>query len=153
MKSLIYAGSFDPMHYGHLNIIQRASKLTNELYVAVLDNKNKKYLFSKGERINFAKEITSHIDNVEVVTFDGLLDDYVLKHNIDAIIKGIRNAQDFQYEYNLSTFSCTETICLMAEPEYIGFSSSAIKEYATYANSLEKYVSDSVSRLLIERVR
>ncbi len=157
MKSAIYAGSFDPIHFGHLDIIKRASKLTDKLYVGVLGNSTKVGLLTLEERINLVKELTKDIRNVEVVTFDGLLLEYVKNNNIDAIIKGLRNTQDFQYEYNLANgikaVEDVETIALISSVEYNYLSSSLVRDFAHYSKDLSAYVPKEVCDVLNNKNR
>lgn len=158
MKSAIYAGSFDPIHYGHLDIIKRASKLTDKLYIAVLGNSHKNSILTISERINLVEDVVKEFDNVEVITFDELLLEFVKKNNIDAIVKGLRNTQDFQYEYDLASGikvvdSSIETIVLFSTLEYSYLSSSMVRDFARYSDDLEKYVPKELSNALIKRLR
>lgn len=158
MKSAIYAGSFDPIHYGHLDIIKRASKLTDKLYIAVLGNSHKNSALTISERINLVESVVKEFDNIEVVTFDELLLEFVKKNNIDAIVKGLRNTQDFQYEYDLASGikainSSIETILLFSTLEYSYLSSSMVRDFAQYSDDLDKYVPKEISNVLIKRLR
>ncbi len=158
MKSAIYAGSFDPIHFGHLDIIKRASKLTDKLYVGVLENSTKVGLLTLEEKISVVKEVTKDLENVEVVSFGGLLFEYVKNNNIDAIVKGLRNAQDFQYEYNLANGikvveKDVETIALISSVDYSYLSSSLVRDFAHYSKDLSMYVPKEVCDVLNNKIR
>ncbi len=158
MKSAIYAGSFDPIHFGHLDIIKRASKLTDKLYIGVLENSTKVGLLTLEEKIQIVKEVTKDINNVEVVSFSGLLFEYVKNNNIDAIVKGLRNTQDFQYEYNLANGikaveEDVETIALITSVDYSYLSSSLVRDFAHYSKDLSKYVPKEVCDVLNNKIR
>ncbi len=158
MRSAIYAGSFDPIHFGHLDIIKRASKLTDKLYVGVLENSNKVGLLTLEEKVSLVKKLTENLENVEVVSFSGLLLEYVKKNNIDAIVKGLRNIQDFQYEYNLANGikvveKDVETIALISSVEYSYLSSSLVRDFANYSKDLSMYVPKEVCDVLNNKIR
>ncbi len=157
MKKSIYAGSFDPIHYGHIDIIKRASKISDKLYIAVLGNSNKQSTLTLNERVELVKNVTRGINNVEVVTFDGLLVEYVKEHNIDAIIKGIRNTQDFQYEYNLANGikvvdDSVETVVLFSSLEHSYLSSTIVRDFAVYSNNLDKFTPTVVGDYMVKKM-
>ncbi len=157
MKKSIYAGSFDPIHYGHIDIIKRASKISDKLYVAVLGNSTKNSSLTLDERLELAKKVTANLYNVEVVTFDGLLLDYVRKNNIDAIIKGIRNTQDFQYEYNLANGikvidDSIETVVLFSSLENSYLSSTMVRDFAVYSSNLDKFTPKIVGDYIVKKM-
>ena len=102
MKTAIYPGSFDPVTFGHLDIIKRSASLADHLIVGVLNNSSKTPLFSVDERVNMIKEVTADIPNVEVLSFSGLLVDFARKHNVQVIIRGLRAVTDFEYELAMS---------------------------------------------------
>lgn len=149
MKSAIYPGSFDPVTFGHLDIIQRAASLFDKLYLGILINKKKTPLFSLEERMELLKEVTSHIPNVEVIAFEGLLADYCKMHQIDGVIRGVRGAADFEYELPMAQINqklnpMTQTIFLAATPEYSYVSSSAVKELASFGGEYKDMVPEQV---------
>ena len=149
MSIWVYPGSFDPITLGHENIIERGAKLCGTLYVAVLDNYSKKPLFSTEEKMELIKECTSHIPNVVVECFSGLLVDYVKQKNADAILRGIRNVSDFEYEQNMSLLNRklnddAETIFICADPEFRCISSSSVKEIAVLNGNFEKLVNKKI---------
>ena len=98
MRKAIYPGSFDPVTLGHLDIIRRSSKLVDHLIVGVLNNSGKSPLFSVDERVNMLKEVTSDLENVEIISFSGLLVDFARKQQVQTIIRGLRAVTDFEYE-------------------------------------------------------
>lgn len=149
MKSAIYPGSFDPVTFGHLDIIQRAAGLFDKLYLGILINKKKTPLFSLEERMELLKDVTSHIPNVEVIAFEGLLADYCKMHQIDGVIRGVRGAADFEYELPMAQINQrlnpeTQTIFLAATPEYSYISSSAVKELASFGGEYKDMVPEQV---------
>ena len=101
-KTVICPGSFDPVTLGHLDVITRASKLFDRVIVGVLVNSSKKPIFSIDERIELLKEVTEHLNNVEIVGFNGLLAQYCEEHGVDAIVKGLRAVTDFEYEFQMA---------------------------------------------------
>ncbi len=158
MKSAIYAGSFDPIHFGHLDIIKRASKLTDKLYVGVLENSTKVGMLTLEEKVDIVKKVTCDIENIEVISFSGLLLEYVKENNIDAIVKGIRNIQDFQYEYNLANGikavdKAVETVALFSSVDYSYLSSSLVRDFAHYSEDLSMYVPKEVCDVLKDKIR
>lgn len=102
MKNAIYPGSFDPVTLGHLDIIRRSSRLVDHLIVGVLNNNTKTPLFSVDERVNMLKDVTKDIDNVEILSFRGLLVDFAKEHQVQTIIRGLRAVTDFEYELAMS---------------------------------------------------
>lgn len=149
MKSAIYPGSFDPVTFGHLDIIRRAAGLFDKLYLGILINKKKTPLFSLEERMELLKDVTSHIPNVEVIAFEGLLADYCKMHQIDGVIRGVRGAADFEYELPMAQINQrlnpeTQTIFLAATPEYSYISSSAVKELASFGGEYKDMVPEQV---------
>ena len=102
MKNAIYPGSFDPVTLGHLDIIRRSSRLVDHLIVGVLNNNTKTPLFSVDERVNMLKDVTKDIDNVEILSFRGLLVDFAKEHQVQTIIRGLRAVTDFEYELQMA---------------------------------------------------
>lgn len=142
----VYPGSFDPLTNGHLNIIKRAANQYDELVVAVVVNPNKNTMFSLDERLKMIEQSTMDISNVRIDSFEGLLADYVNYNEFSAVIRGLRNEQDFVYEEQMASINSklynkgTETVFLMTLPEYSYLSSSAVREI----NSLGGDISDMV---------
>ena len=145
MKRAIYPGSFDPITFGHLDIIERSSKIVDELVVGVLHNSAKKSLFSLDERVSMIKETTKNLPNVKVESFDGLLVDYMNKIDASIIIRGLRAVTDFEYELQIAQSNHVqneqiETIFLTTYLNYSYLSSTIVKEFASYCGDISKFV-------------
>lgn len=152
-KSAIYPGSFDPITYGHIDIIQRASKMYDKIIVAVLVNKQKNSLFSLNERCDMIKESLKKIDNVEVDSFSGLLADYCDKKQIYCVIRGLRAISDFESELQMANLNKAlnnniETIFLSTGINYSYISSSSIKEIANFNGCVKDLVPEIVVKNL-----
>lgn len=149
-KKALYTGSFDPMTNGHLDIIERASKMFNELVVGVIVNPNKKPLFTKEERVKMIEDVTAHLENVRVDSFQGLLADYVNENHFDAVIRGLRATTDFEYEIQMAQMNDRlfddgiESVFLMTSPEYSFISSSVIKEVVSLGGSVDGLLPDRI---------
>ncbi|MGB9779250.1 pantetheine-phosphate adenylyltransferase [Caldanaerobacter sp.] len=158
MRVAIYPGSFDPVTYGHIDIIKRGANLFDRLIVAVLRNPAKKPLFSIEERIELLKEVTKDIPNVEVDYFDGLLVEYARKVNASVIIKGLRMISDFEYEFQMALVNkklnpSIETVFLMTSAKYGYLSSSLVKEIAQFGGCLSEFVPDVVAEKLVDKFK
>lgn len=146
MRIGIYPGSFDPLTYGHLDIIERATKICDRLIVGILINSAKKSLFNLEERIEILKHCCNEYDkSIEVISFDGLLVDYCRRNSISCVVRGLRAVSDFEYEITLASInrrlaSDVETIFLMARDENLFVSSSLVKEVAMYKGDLSTLV-------------
>lgn len=157
MKAAIYPGSFDPVTYGHLDVIKRASQIFDELTVSVLNNKLKTPLFSVEERVKILKEAVKDIPNVRVESFSGLLVDYASSRNIHVVIRGLRAITDFEYELqNAQTNAklsngALDTIFLTTSLEYAYLSSSSVKEIASFGGDISMCVPDFVADLVYEK--
>jgi pantetheine-phosphate adenylyltransferase len=157
-KSVICPGSFDPVTRGHLDIITSASKMFDRVYVAVLVNSSKKPCFSIEERMALMREAVSALPNVEVVSFEGLLAAYCRKHQIDAIVKGLRAVSDFEYEFQMAIANkklCPqlETIFLTADSDSMYLSSSMVREIGAYGGDISNFVPACVHDKIVERLR
>ena len=153
MKRAVYPGSFDPITFGHIDIIERSAKMVDELVIAVLRNSAKNSLFSLEERVNMIKEVTKDLPNVRVETFDGLLVDYMREIEATIIIRGLRAVTDFEYELQIAQMNHVlkddaETIFLMTSLKYSYLSSSLVREIASYGGDITKFVPDK----LIDRI-
>ncbi|MBA0124848.1 pantetheine-phosphate adenylyltransferase [Haloechinothrix sp. YIM 98757] len=156
MISVVCPGSYDPVTNGHLDIIERCSRLFDEVVVSVLINKSKKGLFSIEERMEMISEVCEHLPNVRVDSWHGLLVDYCRANGIPAIAKGLRAVSDFDYELQMSQMnqrlSGVETLFISTNPEYSFLSSSLVKEIATYHGDVSHLVPRSIGRRLTARV-
>ncbi len=145
MKVAIYPGSFDPVTFGHLDIIERSSKIVDELVIGVLNNSAKNSLFSLEERVSMIKEMTAHLPNVKVGYFEGLLVDYMKEINATIIIRGLRAVTDFEYELQIAQANGVqsegiETVFLTTNLKYSYLSSTIVKEFASYGGDISKFV-------------
>lgn len=150
MKRAIYPGSFDPLTFGHLDMIERSARIVDELNVAVLRNNAKNPLFSIDERVSMIKEMTGHLPNVTVSSFDGLLIDYADKIEADIIIRGLRAVTDFEYELQIAQTNRIvnkriDTIFLTTSLQYAYLSSTIVKEVASYGGDISKFVPDKIA--------
>lgn len=149
-KVVVYPGSFDPITNGHLDIIQRASKIFDRVIVAVLENPEKKNpLFNVNERIELIKRVTKDLENVEVESFKGLLIDFMRKKESKIIIKGLRAVSDFEYEFQMALMNNKldeniETLFMMTSSQYSYLSSSSVKQVAMYGGCLKGLVPDEI---------
>ncbi len=159
MKAAIYPGSFDPVTYGHLDIIRRASEIFDELTVSVLNNKTKTPLFSVEERVKMLEEATRDLPNVTIDSFSGLLIDYAARKNIHVAIRGLRAITDFEYELQIAQTNRKfsngklDTVFLTTSLEYAYLSSSTVKEIASFNGDISECVPDFVGRMLYEKYR
>lgn len=153
MKSAIYPGSFDPVTLGHMDIIERAAGLFDKLYIGILINRKKTPMLSLEKRIEVLKEATSHIQNVEIISFEGLLADYCRQNQIHAVIRGVRGAMDFEYELPMAQINQklnpdTQTVFLAASPEFTYVSSSAVKELASFGGNYKDMLPEAAYRAM-----
>lgn len=149
MRAAICPGSFDPITFGHLDIITRTSKMFDKLYVAVLSNSAKKPSFTVDERMEMIRKCTSDISNIEVCTFDGLLASFAKRNDIMTLVKGLRAVSDFEYEFQMALANKKlnnemETIFLPTSAEYMFLSSSIVKEIARNGGSIQEFVPAAV---------
>lgn len=144
MRRVVCPGSFDPITFGHLDIIERASSIFDEVVVAVLVNRTKKSLFTVAERIEMIQEVTQKFPNVVVDSWSGLLVHYCKTHQIPIIVKGLRAVTDFDYELQMSQINLqlqgVETLFMSTAPSHSFLSSSLVKEVAGYGGDVSSYV-------------
>ena len=157
MKAAIYPGSFDPVTYGHMDVIRRAANIFDELTVSVLNNKLKTPLFSVEERVKILQEAVKDIPNVKVESFSGLLVDYARSRDIHVVIRGLRAITDFEYELqNAQTNAklsdgALDTIFLTTSLEYAYLSSSSVKEIASFHGDISMCVPEFVAELVYQK--
>ena len=156
MRRAVCPGSFDPVTLGHLDIVERASKMYDEVTVAVLINKKKSSLFTVEERMALLAEVTAEYGNVKVDSFHGLLVDYCKTYDIPVIVKGLRAISDFDYELQMAQMNQglagVETMFMTTNPLYSFLSSSLVKEVATYGGDVSALVPARVLASLTERL-
>jgi pantetheine-phosphate adenylyltransferase len=146
-------GSFDPITYGHLDIIKRASKVFDQIHVVLLNNSSKNPLFSVDERISLISEVTKEFPNVKVDSFQGLLVDYAKGVGASAIIRGLRAVSDFEYEMQITSMNRVlndeiETFFMMTNNQFSFLSSSIVKEVAKYGGDISELVPEAVQKAL-----
>jgi pantetheine-phosphate adenylyltransferase len=157
MARAIVPGSFDPVTNGHLDIIERAAALFDEVTVAVARSSPKSALFDVEERVQMLREASSHIPNISVGSFEGLLVEYARAHGAIAIVRGLRAVSDFEYELQMALMNRRlapdiETVFMMTGAEYSYLSSSVVKEIARLGGSVEGLVPKSVGQRLRQKV-
>jgi pantetheine-phosphate adenylyltransferase len=156
MRRAVCPGSFDPITYGHLDIIERASHHFDEVIVAVLENRTKSSLFTVDERISMISEVTKKFPNVRVDSWSGLLVDYCKSNSVQSIVKGLRAVSDFEYELQMAQVnlqgSGVETMFMATSPTHSFLSSSLVKELAHYGGDVSSMVPSSINEALKRRV-
>lgn len=158
MRVAIYPGSFDPVTNGHLDIITRGAKVFDKLIVGVLVNIDKVGLFPIEERVELIKRTTKHLDNVEVVSFNGLLVDLAKKNNARVILKGLRAVSDFEYEFQMALMNSqldseVETLFMTTSAANSFLSSSSVKQVAKFGGSINGLVPDEIVDDVIRKIK
>ncbi len=158
MRRAVYPGSFDPVTFGHIDIIERAAALVDELIVAVLVNQAKTPLFSVDERVNMLRDVAGHVPNVRVEAFSGLSVDFVKKCDARFIVRGLRAITDFEYELQMSQTNRImapeiDTIFLTTSLSYAYLSSTTVKEVASYGGDISHFVPTLVAERIKEKVK
>ena len=157
MKTAVYPGSFDPVTYGHLDIIRRASSMFDELIVAVMTNSAKTPLFTLDERVKMLRESVKDLPNVRIESFGGLLIDYCKANNIHIVIRGLRAITDFEYELQIAqtnkelSHNQVDTVFLTTSLKYSYLSSSDVKEIASYNGDITPCVPDFIAECLYRK--
>lgn len=152
----IYAGSFDPITYGHIDIIERSALIFDELIIGVLNNSAKSPLFSVEERVKMIEDAVRSIPNCRVEAFSGLLVDFARQQHVDVIVRGLRAVTDFEYELQIAQSNRVvaediDTIFLTTNIEYSYLSSSTVKEYAKYGADISNFVPENVAGMLKDK--
>ena len=154
MTRVLYPGSFDPITKGHMNIVEQASELFDEVIVAILQNPRKTSMFTTQERLEMISELYKHYDNIKVVIGTGAAVDIAVLHECKAIVRGLRSLTDYDYEVQMQQINIdlsnnqVNTICLFADKEYQFISSSVVKEVLSLNKDISSYVDKSVQRKL-----
>lgn len=156
MNIAIYPGSFDPITNGHLDIITRGAKIYDKVIVAVLVNMDKNCLFTIEDRVELIKRVTKNLENVEVLSFDGLLVDFARMHNSKVILKGLRTMSDFEYEFQMALMnskldSDIETVFMMTSSAYSYVSSSSVKQVAKFGGNINGLVPNELITEVMEK--
>ncbi len=155
MTRVLYPGSFDPITKGHMNIVEQASELFDEVIIAILQNPKKISMFTPQERLEMISELYKHYDNIKVVIGTGAAVDIAVLHECKAIVRGLRSLTDYDYEVQMQQINKdisnnqVNTICLFADKEYQFISSSVVKEVFSLGKDVSSYVDESIERKLI----
>ena len=157
MSTALYPGSFDPVTYGHLDIIRRASRIYDKVVVGVLINSKKTPLFSMEERVNILKKATSDLDNVEIQGFSGLTVDFAKNIGAKVIVRGLRAVTDYEYELQIAQTNRVinhevDSVFMATSLQYAYLSSSTVKEVAAYGGDISNFVPDFVADELKKRI-
>ena len=155
MTRVLYPGSFDPITKGHMNIVEQASELFDEVIIAILQNPKKISMFTPQERFEMINKLYKHHDNIKVVIGTGATVDIAVLHDCKAIVRGLRSLTDYDYEVQMQQINKdisnnqVNTICLFADKEYQFISSSVVKEVFSLGKDISSYVDESIERKLI----
>ena len=156
MKRIVYPGTFDPIHNGHLDIAKKAAELFDELILVVAVNQEKSPLFSDGERVDLIKNSLSKVKNIRVDTFEGLIVDFVRSTDYVAIIRGLRHVSDFEFEFQMAMMNFNlnpniKSMFMMPDEKYIHLNSTVIKDVARLGGDISDYVPKCVQDALYDR--
>lgn len=154
---LLFPGSFDPITLGHMDLIERAAKIADELYVVSFDNASKHYLLPKSQRVELIKLATAHLGNVLVDVSDGLQVDYCQKHGITCVLRGLRNQLDLLYERDVAIsnhqLGGLETLFLLSSPQVSHISSSVVRELIAFSADLSGFVPECVKEFYLQNMQ
>ena len=158
MKTAVYPGSFDPVTYGHIDIIKRAARLADRLVVGVLVNSAKQPMFTESERVEMLKEALKDVPNAEVMSFSGLTVDFAKEMNASFIVRGLRAVTDFEYELQISHLNkelCpdVDTVYFTTNLKYAYLSSSIVKEVSRYKVDISEFVPEHVAKRIYEKIK
>jgi len=158
MKTIVYPGTFDPITNGHVDLIERASKLFDKIIIGIASNQKKSPLFTIDERIHLATVAVAHLDNVEIIGFDYLLVNFVKDCNAEAVMRGLRAVSDFEYEFQLANMNRAlspelESIFLIPSEKFSYISSSLIREISALKGDASKFVPPHVATALLEKFK
>ena len=158
MRRAIYPGTFDPVTYGHLDIIERSSRLFDELIVGILVNNTKTPMFTVEERVDMLQEILKDRDNIKVMSFEGLLIDFARQQEAGCIVRGLRAVTDFEYELQMTQTNKViapeiETIFLTTSLKYSYLSSSTVRELAYFGGNIDRFVPENVRKEILKKTK
>ena len=158
MKTAVYPGSFDPITLGHLNLIKRAARIFDKIYVCVLKNSDKNPLFTREERVELIRRTVLHLPNVEVETSDGLLVNYCRGKGATVIVKGLRAVSDFDWEFQMALANrkidpAIDTLFLTASEKYMFLSSTVVREMAKYGADLREFVPREILEDITNKIK
>jgi pantetheine-phosphate adenylyltransferase len=158
MRHCIYPGTFDPITYGHLDVLGRAARLFDRVTVAVAENAGKAPLFTPQQRIDMIRPNVAHLPHVSVTTFNGLLVEFCMAQQADAIIRGLRALSDFEFEFNMALMNRhlepkMETLFVMPNEQFSYTSSTLVKQVARYGGNVSNFVPPNVAEALNEAFR
>ena len=158
MKTIVYPGTFDPITNGHIDLVERGSKLFDKIVIGIASSQRKSPLFSVDERIELASEALSHVPNVEIIGFDYLLVHFVKDCKADAIMRGLRAVSDFEYEFQLANMNRAlspdiESIFLTPSEKFSYISSSLVREISSLKGDVSQFVPSNVAKALAARLQ
>jgi pantetheine-phosphate adenylyltransferase len=158
MKTIVYPGTFDPITNGHIDLVERASKLFGKVVIGIASNRQKSPLFTIEERIDLARECLQHISNVEIYGFNSLLVNFVKECNADAIMRGLRAVSDFEYEFQMANMNRAlspeiESIFLTPSEKFSYISSSLVREISSLSGDVSQFVPANVANALAEKLQ
>ncbi|KZY44675.1 MULTISPECIES: pantetheine-phosphate adenylyltransferase [unclassified Oleiphilus] len=156
MNTVVYPGTFDPITNGHTNLVERAAKLFDRIIIAVAASPKKNPMFPLEKRVELAKDVLAHLDNVEVIGFDCLLAEFVKEHKVNVILRGLRAVSDFEFEFQLADMNRrlipeAESLFLTPDNHLSYISSTLIREIASLGGDVSEFVAPAVIKALEER--